>query len=89
MKKINSTILSDLSKSWPSSIVARQHIERFTGGLISQKYMANLDSQGLGPEGRIRIGRKIAYPVKNLIAWLESRMEKAGYYSKSPKIEEE
>lgn len=65
--------LSTLAEKWPSSIVARTEVERFTGGLISEKYLANLDSCGKGPEGRIRVGRKIAYPVDKLIEWLAAR----------------
>lgn len=64
---------SNLADKWPSSLVARTEIEHFTGGIISQKYISNLDSQGLGPSGRVRIGRKIAYPVDDVIAWLEKR----------------
>jgi hypothetical protein len=62
-----------LRKSWPSHFVARQEIKNFSGGIMSQKYLANLDSQGLGPPGRIKVGRKVAYPVDALIEWLESR----------------
>ena len=65
--------LSSLRKSWPSPFVARQEIKNFSGGITSAKYIANLDSQGLGPPGRIKIGRKVAYPIDNLIEWLESR----------------
>ena len=58
---------------WPSEIVARTEVSRFTGGLISEKYMANLDAQGKGPSGRVRCGRKIAYPVASLVEWMENR----------------
>ncbi|MBN2058921.1 MAG: hypothetical protein JW882_00775 [Deltaproteobacteria bacterium] len=63
----------DMAEKWPSSVVARTEIERFTGGILKEKYLANLDCQGKGPEGRIRIGRKIAYPVNSVIAFLEQR----------------
>jgi len=65
--------LSSLAKKWPSPYVARQEIEKFTGGIVSIKYIANLDCQGLGPKGRVRVGRKIAYPVQSVIEWMESR----------------
>jgi len=74
----NSTItnlLQQMAASWPSPIVARTEIEKFTGGLISEKYQANLDSAGKGPEGRIRIGRKVAYPVSEYLTWLKERSE--------------
>lgn len=67
------TLFQGLAAKWPSTVVARTEVENFTGGLMSEKYQANLDSQGKGPEGRIRIGRKIAYPVNNYIRWLEKR----------------
>lgn len=70
--------LSGLSKNWPSSVVARQEVPKFAGGAISEKYLANLDSQGLGPKGRIKIGRRVAYPVDSLIQWLEDRSEVVG-----------
>jgi hypothetical protein len=65
--------LQSLADKWPSPFVARQEIRQFSGGIISEKYIANLDSQGAGPPGRIRCGRKIAYPVNQLVEWLEGR----------------
>lgn len=65
--------LSILIRKWPSGIVAREQVGPFTGGVISPAYMANLDSRGEGPEGRLRIGRKVAYPVDALVSWLEKR----------------
>jgi hypothetical protein len=65
--------LKSLADKWPSTLVARTEIKRFTGGILNEKTMANLDSLQLGPEGRIRIGRKICYPIESLIAWLEDR----------------
>jgi len=50
----------DMAERWPSAWVARTQAEHFTGGIISEKYLANLDSAGKGPAGRVRIGRKIA-----------------------------
>lgn len=66
---------SSMIKKWPSPYVARQEVEKFTGGIINIKYLANLDCLGLGPKGRVRVGRKIAYPVNELVLWLESRAE--------------
>jgi hypothetical protein len=74
MEKANPKIdLSFLAEKWPSTIVSRTQISRFTGGLICPRRMANLDCLGQGPEGALRIGRHVAYPVKSLISWLESR----------------
>jgi len=67
--------LKHLAASWPSPLIARGEVRMFTGGLLSEKYLANLDSAGKGPAGRVKIGRKIAYNVSDLISWLEGRAE--------------
>ena len=66
--------LSSMKEKWPSTIVAREEVRNFTGGIISGKYIANLDCQMKGPDERLRIGRKVAYPVDSLLRWLEARM---------------
>jgi hypothetical protein len=63
--------LKHLADSLPP-IIARDHVEQLLGGVISSKYMANLDSLGSGCK-RMRIGRKIAYRTEDLLEWLESR----------------
>ena len=74
MDQINvSNLLASMADKWPSPLVARTEIERFTGGIISEKYLANLDCQGRGPAGRVRVGRKICYSVSEVVKWLESR----------------
>lgn len=70
MEKVN---LSHLAARWPSSLVSREKIGEFTGGIISPKTIANLDATGEGPKGRIKFLRKVAYSVPELIKWLESR----------------
>jgi hypothetical protein len=42
--------LQKLKTSWPSPSVARSELHKFSGGIISGKTMANLDSQSEGPE---------------------------------------
>jgi hypothetical protein len=65
--------LSSMLRRWPSPYIARDKVSEFTGGIINPRTLANLDSQGLGPKIRIRVGRKIAYNVEDFCAWLESR----------------
>lgn len=67
------SIFQELATKWPSSWVARTEVEKFSGGLIGEKYLANLDCLGKGPGGRVRCGRKVAYPVNEFIKWLEAR----------------
>jgi hypothetical protein len=64
--------LKHLADKWPSSIVARRRIRDFSGGILGERYLANLDSQGEGPP-KIHIGRQVAYPVDSLIEWMEKR----------------
>ena len=71
----NKPDLSHLAEKWPSSIVARDQIREFTGGALGPGRIANLDSEGKGPPGRMKIGRKIAYPVNELVEWLENRTQ--------------
>jgi len=66
-------LLEALAAKWPSSFVARTDVGKFSGGLISPKYIANLDSRGVGPSGRFQSGRKICYPVQTLLFWLLER----------------
>lgn len=67
--------LSFLAQKWTSAIVAREKITEFTGGLMSPGRIANLDVAGDGPP-RIRFaGRKVGYPVNQLVTWLEGRAE--------------
>lgn len=64
----------ELANKWESAVVARSEIGRFTGGAMTPGYLANLDSAKIGPP-RLRIGRKVVYPVRSLVEWMESRAE--------------
>ncbi len=68
---------NELAKRWPSAIVARHELSRFTGGLLSKRYAANLDAQGIGIRGRMRCGNKIFYPVTEVIRFLKGRSKSA------------
>jgi hypothetical protein len=67
-------IIQSLVDSWESAFVARSEVDRFSGGLVSPRYMANLDSAKLGPPKRIRFGGKVAYPTRILAEWLAGRV---------------
>ncbi len=59
----------------PSGYILRTNLSEKTGGLLNGRTMANLDSSGAhGIKGRISIGRKVAYPVKAVVAYLESKV---------------
>ena len=42
-------------------IIARDRIEKLTGGLCSRKTLANYDAKGMGPEVAFSVGRRVAY----------------------------
>ena len=58
-----------------TTFIARDMIGGFTGGALSPRYLANLDSQGVGPKGAFKLGRRQCYPIDSLVAWLISRLE--------------
>lgn len=66
-------IVEKMAKSWPSDFIARKRVDDFTGGMISPKSMANYDSEGVGPEGRIKIGRNTGYIKGPFCDWLKKR----------------
>lgn len=51
----------------------RKRVFELTGGLLSAKVMANLDSQGKGPSIKVSIGKHINYQRENFVGWLKSR----------------
>lgn len=64
---------SCLADAWPSPAVARSEVAKFSGGVLDPRTMANHDSAGTGPKNRFRVGKKVVYWVKDLIAWMEER----------------
>ena len=54
-------------------LIPRKMLSEIIGGAISVKYLANLDSEGVGIEPRIRIGAKIVYPKFAAKIWLTNR----------------
>jgi hypothetical protein len=66
-------VFDQMADNWPSEIIARTEIKVFTGGLINPNYIANLDSRGEGPSGRIKSGRKTCYQKRAFVNWLRER----------------
>ncbi len=71
---MSENIFQRMKERWSSELVSRQEAFKFSGGVVSAKTLANADSAGTGPNGRLKIGRTVAYPVGDLCAWLESRV---------------
>lgn len=68
-------VFKDMAVRWPSSIIARAEVEKFTGGGIKPKTLANADSKGVGPKGRFLVGRRVCYPVQSLLEFLSQNVK--------------
>lgn len=66
-------LIESMAEKWPSDVVARKAIAKFSGGTLSPKTMANEDCNGTGPDGRFLLANQIVYPVESLTAWLKVR----------------
>lgn len=51
-------------------VISRKRLDWFLGGIVSRKNIANLDSAGEGPQGRILVGRETVYNTHDLLVWL-------------------
>lgn len=51
-------------------VIARHHVDRFLGGLVSPFTIKNADLAGTGPEVAWRVGNKVAYKTDSLVTWL-------------------
>lgn len=71
-------VFEQMVDRWPSAIVARRDVEKFTGGMVKSKFLANQDSLGTGPDDRIEIAGRIGYPIESLIIWLRARSSRKG-----------
>ena len=77
MSKTEVYDFNKLAAAWSSPLVARsQHqLDKFSGGILNARTLANADCLGTGPKGRVRVGRKVAYPVDSLIEWMQAKRE--------------
>lgn len=67
--------LEALAEKWSAPLVARdqKQLDRFSGGVLNAKTLANEDSRGTGPNGKVKIGRKVAYTKESLVEWMKCR----------------
>ena len=67
-----SDILETISQAAPP-LLTRIEVQKITGGAISAKSLANLDSERKGIQPRLKIGSKVAYPTGAVIEFLKER----------------
>ncbi len=64
----------ELGLNWPSSIVARTELSKFSGGLLKRITQSSRDSRGTGCP-KIKVGRNVCYRKQDLIEWLIKKAE--------------
>lgn len=69
---MDTDIFDRLAVSWPSPIVARAQVGKFSGGLLHARTLANLDCLGRGPR-KVSLGRKVGYDRDDLVRWMKER----------------
>ncbi|MFH1913670.1 MAG: hypothetical protein ABIK45_05290 [Pseudomonadota bacterium] len=57
-------------------LVARKDVSKATNGAIATKTLANLDSLGVGPKRKLKVNRKVYYPLADLQELLQTRITK-------------
>ena len=60
-------------------IFGRDQVERITGGLINRRTLANLDSSGEGPSGKVGMGKiRVGYLREPFVDWFVNRLNFQG-----------
>jgi hypothetical protein len=74
MKEPKKISLRELLDPVLPPILFRNHpkFREWTG--YSPRTLANRDSEGMGPDQRVTVGRICGYPKESLLRWLEDRV---------------
>ena len=51
-------------------VIARKDVERFLGGIVTRKTLANADAKGEGPQDAYAVGRNVIYPRESLLEYV-------------------
>ncbi len=70
--KIDFTLLRQMN---PLGFILRENIGKQTGGILNPRTEANADAIGTGCPGRIKIGRRVAYPLNELESYINSKIK--------------
>ena len=67
-----------LIEGWNAPFVARSQTKKFTGGSITGRTVANIESKDPDKKvpGRILLGRNITYPTKEYATWISEHLLK-------------
>ena len=67
-------IVNELFRNAPE-LIPRKMLSEITGGVLSVKSLANLDSEGTGIHPRMRVGGKVVYPKAAAMDFYRNRCE--------------
>ncbi len=51
-------------------MIARKDVERFLGGIVTRKTLANADARGEGPKIAYAVGRNVVYRRESLVEYV-------------------
>jgi hypothetical protein len=63
-----------MSEQWPWVFVLRLDAKKATGNVFTPDHVKNMELRGEGPNGKFRIGKKVAYPRDEFYAWFAEKM---------------
>ena len=75
VRRINTITPEEILDKCPGPIISRRKAAELTGGLMGERHLANLDSAGIGPARRVKIGKRAGYESESFAEWLASRIE--------------
>lgn len=64
-----------LSELFPIGLIPRSEIERATGGILCARTMSNADSRKDGIGTKVYVGKKICYPINDVIEYIVQKMK--------------
>jgi hypothetical protein len=70
-----SEILQKINEAWPSPIVLRKDIAKFSCGLATRRSVETADQRGYGIPNKMIINGKTAYTKEAAIKWLGDRIK--------------
>jgi hypothetical protein len=63
-----------MSEQWPWVFVLRLDAKKATGNVFTPDHVKNMELRGEGPNGKFRIGKKVAYPRDEFFKWFAEKM---------------
>lgn len=71
----NARIIIDRLRESLPPVFSREVAAKNLSGLLCARTFTNLDASGLGPQVKIRFGKKIGYERESFLSWLLGYIE--------------